>query len=134
MTTHAWKQVERVTVPANDSVEVALPEGRGTLEKLTYWGLSGNRAVANLTFRVYINGVEFGPAYVHVGPDKLAAVVFHNIGGAVDEEVVVPVVPGDLNDGLGSVPSDPMDWVLRVTSTLATDQVVTIVAAAIGRD
>lgn len=134
MTTHGWKQIAKITVPNGGYYDVALPAGRPVLEKLTYLALSGTRSVAGLSFQARINGVNFGAAYAHAGPGVLAAVVFHDVVGTVTENMILPPAPGDLARGEASVPGDPIDFVMRVSSSHGVPQVITLVAAAIGRD
>lgn len=134
MTTHGWKHIKKLTVPDNGSVVFAFPNGRPLLEKLTIWALSGDRSVQSLTFQPRVNGQNFGASVNFAGPGVLAQIVLQDVVGSITENMVLPPVPGDLAAGNGS-PTHPLEFDVLVTAgAVGNAQIITLAAAAIGRD
>ena len=118
---HGFQQKTKVTVEANDNIDVPLVH-RSVLEKLTIWAVSGERSVRDLSFQVRINGVDFGAAVAFAGPAKLAEPIFRAGDGAADA-LLIPVS--------GVIPAlDPLSFVVNIASTFGTDQEVTLYFAA----
>jgi hypothetical protein len=125
VSTYGWQSKIKVTVPATGNIDVPLPDGRPTLEKCTIWATGGARLLEGLTFQAKLNGINFGSSVAHVGPARFSSDVFRSGDGAADA-FILPTGIDDINIG------DPWDFVMNITSTLGSDQEVTLYFVGIG--
>jgi len=115
-----YQQEERITVPGSGTARFTLAFP-ALVDNLTIWAVSGSRTIANLSFQVQINAVNYNAATTVVA--AVAADVIYRSGGASTENDLIPLRPSGR-----ALTLDPFTFSVLITNADVADAVVTLYA------
>jgi len=119
MSLYEWTNQQKVTVPASDSIAIAIPAALFARKNLTIWAVSGVRSVRDLSFQPRVNQDNYGSAVAHVGPARLGKLIW-----SLDGIVLPPYTPPAGGDALSAD--------INITSTHVAAQFITLYITAVG--